>query len=310
MMKGLLLIAAALPLLAATAAVPETATSPEGFTPRGWRVLHQVEGDLNNDGLPDAALVFNDPAEDKNLAVEIPRLLVIALQSAKGRWQRSITSETEILCRTCGGVFGDPFADLEIERGSIVIHHYGGSRFRWGFTHRYRLQDGEWLRIGESVVTEDIVEGTRREIDRNLLTGRVVETTAGAKGNREMVYHEFRPTLSPAAPAIDGKSSSGEWPPQGIEFRRSKVRAGAVLTGNSLYVWAQQLVELRRKDGRPVAPADHNIGDIFEARFDYNSLGWTDAKQELQLWIGVSKNAMDEACSLLLSPEGAHIKLR
>jgi hypothetical protein len=87
-----------------------------------------------------------------------------------------VTSKEAVLCKDCGGVFGDPFVGIKIIRGVIVIDHYGGSRNRWGYTHRWRYQDGDWFLVGLTSRQEDILEGTSEVTDINLITGnRIVE---------------------------------------------------------------------------------------------------------------------------------------
>ncbi|HEX5034355.1 MAG TPA: hypothetical protein VFW62_07745, partial [bacterium] len=121
---------------------PESGARPQDFVPKGWETLMQAEGDLNRDGKPDAALVLKNPTEDAG-GEEQPRLLVLLLQNpAGGGYRLAATSEQAILCRICGGIFGDPLAELQIKNGVVIIDHYGGSRFRWGYTHRWRQQDG------------------------------------------------------------------------------------------------------------------------------------------------------------------------
>ena len=104
------------------------------FVPSGYKIMKQETGDLNKDGIPDAVLVLIDKKEEKEKidAEDVPRLLVITFGVQGGGYALSAVSEDAILCKTCGGVFGDPFADLKIVRGTIVIDHYGGSSDRWG----------------------------------------------------------------------------------------------------------------------------------------------------------------------------------
>jgi hypothetical protein len=166
-------------LLAATTtsqpSVPATAATPEQFAPKGWRVLEKAVGDLNRDGMPDVAIVFKNPAEDRQGQFDVQRLLVVAFKKG-AQFERSAFSFDEILCKTCGGVLGDPFQEIKIERNTVVISHYGGSRERWGHKYRYRLEPGGWMRIGETTVTEDTGTGFMREKDKNLITGRAEVT--------------------------------------------------------------------------------------------------------------------------------------
>ena len=50
-----------------------------------------------------------------------------------------------------GGMMGDPFEGISIERNCIVINHFGGSRQKWNYTHRFRYQSGDFQLIGATV---------------------------------------------------------------------------------------------------------------------------------------------------------------
>ena len=50
-----------------------------------------------------------------------------------------------------GGMMGDPFEGLSIDRKCIVIHHFGGSRDKWKYTHRFRNQNRDWELVGSTI---------------------------------------------------------------------------------------------------------------------------------------------------------------
>ncbi|HKX12344.1 MAG TPA: hypothetical protein VJP40_04255 [bacterium] len=147
------------------------------FVPKGWEILMQAEGDLNRDGKPDAALALKNSKEESSNE-EVPRLLVLLLQNPDGTYRLASKSAEAILCRSCGGVFGDPLAELQIKSGVLIIDHYAGSRQRWSYTHRWRFQDGDWVLIGETKTSFDAIGPEAKSDDMNLLTGdRVLEIT-------------------------------------------------------------------------------------------------------------------------------------
>lgn len=243
------------------AGVPETAAQPEQFAPQGWTVLAKAEGDLNRDGQPDVAIAFRNPGEDQDNRDQLPRLLVIALREPGGRWKRAALSEDEILCRTCGGMLGDPFQELAIQRGAVVIAHYGGSRFRWGHTYRYRLEPGGWERIGETELTEDSAQGTARETDRNLVTGRVVETQG--RGKRE--YRE-----------LTARRTTAAVPPERLIELAPGLRAAAILVADQLWLYATTPLQITNIHGKPIAPAQTRPGTPAAAVYPLQSLGPAD----------------------------------
>lgn len=165
-------------------AIPKTGKTLEDFIPPSRAILMQAQGDLNQDGLPDLAVVLKGADEDREegAATETPRLLLILFATKGGGYTLAASSEKAVLCKTCGGVFGDPFVTLGIENGVLVIEHYGGSSQRWGYTHRWRYQDGEFLLIGLTTRSEEPLTGASEVKDEDLVTGdRTVDKT-GADG--------------------------------------------------------------------------------------------------------------------------------
>lgn len=56
-----------------------------------------------------------------------------------------IRNDSLVLCRTCGGVFGDPYDGVRFANDTLRIHHYGGSAWRWSITHAFVPgRDEDW----------------------------------------------------------------------------------------------------------------------------------------------------------------------
>lgn len=171
-------LAAVVPASSSHPAFPESGVRPEVFVPAGWKIMAKADGDLNKDGIPDAVFVLKENAEEKGGAEteNMKRILVIIFGTPSGGYKLSATSKEAVLCKDCGGIFGDPFVGVRIVRGVIAVEHYGGSRDRWGYIHRWRYQNGGWFLIGLTVRNEDTMEGTCEVTDINLITGdRIVE---------------------------------------------------------------------------------------------------------------------------------------
>ena len=153
--------------------LPQQGKDINSFIPEQWKVLQAIEGDLNKDGLPDIAAVI----EGKPIIYEkdAPRLLFIALRDADGVYSLSLQSDKAILRGDEGGVWGDPFYEgLSIDRGSLLIDFYGGSRYRWAYTYRFRYQDKGWYLIGATESSLDTGTGEGTINDYNLLTGDMI----------------------------------------------------------------------------------------------------------------------------------------
>jgi len=188
----LLIVTSAAPLCAEETIpvpnLPNAGKSPQDFVPKDWAVLMSAEGDLNKDGISDTVLVLKNIHETDIDAsgvlkyTDAPRLLAILFKTTQGDYRLSATSAKVILCSTCGGVLGDPFQDLKIDQGVMVIDHYGGSRYRWGYTHRLRYQDGDWYLIGKTETDLDDITLESNSKDLNLITGEEVVEKTNSKG--------------------------------------------------------------------------------------------------------------------------------
>lgn len=174
---------------AAQPAISKSGDNLNVFVPAGWKIMEEAKGDLNKDGIPDAVLILKNSAEEKDgvNTTDMRRLLVIVLGTPAGGYSLSAISEEAILCKDCGGIFGEPFAGIKIARGVIVVEHYGGSNQRWGYTHRWRYQDGDWCLIGLTNRADDLGAETSEVTDINLVTGDSVVEKTGASGKPKSI---------------------------------------------------------------------------------------------------------------------------
>lgn len=163
------------------------------FVPSGWHVLSEANGaqvlatahgDLNGDTLPDIAMVIEC---DKDLNAENgevllpgnqhkPRILLLLFQTRHGGYRLSAQGNDVIMCADEGGVFGDPFAGMSINRVAVVLHFYGGSAWRWDIRARFRFQHAGWYLIGLTVLSYHDGSGVMTESDYNLSTGKIKRT--------------------------------------------------------------------------------------------------------------------------------------
>jgi hypothetical protein len=203
--------------------VPATADSASQLVPEGW-VLDKDrlrEDDLNGDGRADAAFMISHGGAESAGAENVPvkHVLVLALRDSDGKLHRSVVSDAAVLDGDEGGVFRDPFDDMSIDKGTVVISHYGGSRDRWNFTHRYRFQNGRWSLIGLSLGHTDTLNLEHYDDqDINLSTGLVKASEKGGyedepqKPETSGGYYELEVWPVETAPQIDGRVSDQEWP--------------------------------------------------------------------------------------------------
>lgn len=92
-------------------------------------ILDSLSGDLNNDKIKDLVLILKHNQEDDNFDTTRPLLLLEG--NNQGLYRLMAKNDNVVLCKICGGVFGDPYDGISINNRTFSIEHYGGSRFRW-----------------------------------------------------------------------------------------------------------------------------------------------------------------------------------
>jgi hypothetical protein len=150
------------------------AGSKAKFVPVDWEILGEASGDLNKDNKDDIVLVLRYKAEETS--DESPRILLVLFQTKPDLFALSHQSSKAILQKTEGGVMGDPFQEVKIDRGSILLNHYGGSSTRWGYSHRFQFRNKDFLLIGQTITNHDSHKDEIIEVDTNLITGKEVRT--------------------------------------------------------------------------------------------------------------------------------------
>lgn len=124
----------------------------KSFIPKNYDTLQVAKGDLNGDDKDDLALALYNVIEktsapdDDNLP---PRILMIFFNTDNG-YIKSISSSSALMCKNCGGIFGDPFNGLTIQNKVLSVAHYGGSSDRWSEKDKFRYQDNNWYLIGKT----------------------------------------------------------------------------------------------------------------------------------------------------------------
>lgn len=129
-------------------AVPTSVQVPQEIKPfikADTTVLDVKSADLNGDGTQDYVLAVEHNLTNSESQEPI-RTVVILEREKSGVLKIAAKSDHAILCKGCGGVFGDPFESLEAKKMQFSIHHFGGSRIKWNcsYTFRYSSKDRAW----------------------------------------------------------------------------------------------------------------------------------------------------------------------
>jgi hypothetical protein len=163
--------------------ISNTAASPEGFVPRGWKLEAKATGTLNRDTLPDAALVLHmdDPANriapswDDTIRYDTnPRMLIVAFGKKGGGYELAATDH-KLIPRLENPNQDEPFDELKIVGGTLRVKMHlflsaGGWRMG-GSAYTFRWQDGAFKLIGFD--RDDVMRNTgdTEEVSINYLTG-------------------------------------------------------------------------------------------------------------------------------------------
>ncbi len=119
--------------------------SIKDFIPAGFSILDSLSGNLNLDSYLDLILILKINGEDSFF--DINRPLLILTGQANRTYKLEARNDSVVLCRSCGGVFGDPYESTVIKNGYFSIQHYGGSNWRWSriITFKYNKEKNNWV---------------------------------------------------------------------------------------------------------------------------------------------------------------------
>jgi hypothetical protein len=184
--------------LKALSNIPLTGETPFSFIPPSYDTLSMRSGDMNKDGIPDIAIVLKPSIENLTDSVfdpdSFPRIILVLIKE-KDEYRLAAASASAILCANCGGIFGDPFSEIAVSKGLLVIDHNGGSNWRWEVTHKYRYQQNDMYLVGNTnrsywnvQMCEKINEFAGTEYrDENLITGAFEEKKVSVDDCRLLV---------------------------------------------------------------------------------------------------------------------------
>ncbi|MBK6820925.1 MAG: hypothetical protein IPG85_15570 [Bacteroidetes bacterium] len=130
-------------------AFAKTGKTIQSFVPKGWEIKDSARSDFNNDQQIDVVLILSNLIEqdENNFTYECNRPIVILQKTNTGYILAAHTNEG-VLCKSCGGIFGDPYAGISFNKNVLNIEHYAGSAWRWIKNFTFRFQQNQWQLIG------------------------------------------------------------------------------------------------------------------------------------------------------------------
>ncbi len=160
--------------------------------PKNYVVIDSISGDLDNDNIKELVVVFNTKKTEKENE-NIPRELRIYKKINK-KWINWKNSEQALYGSREGGMVGDPYAGIKIKNGILLISHFGGSSWKWGYTDKYRFQNEDFYLIGyESNYGKPC--DFWQNVDFNLSTGKIIFEKEYEDCEKEKIYKRENETF-------------------------------------------------------------------------------------------------------------------
>lgn len=140
--------------------------------PADYSLIDTASGDLDNDGVDELVVAYNTSSNADVIDDGIPRELVVYKQKHAEWtvWQRSASA---LMGSRDGGMMGDPFGDLSIEKGVLTVSHDGGSSWKWSHIDKYRFNGKAFILIGYVSHYGKLCEYWE-QVDFNLATGKLI----------------------------------------------------------------------------------------------------------------------------------------
>jgi len=137
----------------ANAQVDSIPADVRNFILPGYEPLDYIKGDLNADKRSDVILILKQIGED-SLSIsgdESLRPFLLLIRQPDNKLKQVLRNDHVIMCRQCGGVFGDPYADIMTFSGGFSLHFYGGSSWRWAYVYKfsYKPLKKNWYLVNE-----------------------------------------------------------------------------------------------------------------------------------------------------------------
>lgn len=151
--------------------ISNTSFGQEDLIPRQYQMIKEVYGDLNKDGVEEKVVVYN--MTDKEDEVNGVDREVVIFRKNQQNWTVWHRSTKAVGNSKDGGMMGDPFEDIEIRNGVLLIRQSGGSSWKWAHTDKYRFQNNRFELIGYTSFYGRPCDYWE-ELDFNTMTGKII----------------------------------------------------------------------------------------------------------------------------------------
>lgn len=156
----------------------QPSTSLQKFVPNNWEILAQAEGDLNQDGKKDIALIIQPKNENQHNR----KLLVLfqkgqQLQLKLSRQIPNWTYRSEELC--IEDALDDSSLTIKNQRLDVLFNTMSSCSNTYGliYTYGFKLKNNQFHLIGFDVYDLDKISGKIKKTSLNFLSNKAKVTT-------------------------------------------------------------------------------------------------------------------------------------
>jgi len=133
------------------------------FVPKGWTILDRAYGDLNKDGIKDAAIVIQhrDSISLVNSLEDTvwtqPRILLLLFKNAANNKYTLIEQSNSFILKHDNSIMDDPYQGIAIDKGILKLDFHlfynMGSWYSTSSTYKFRFDGKAFVLIGADLST-------------------------------------------------------------------------------------------------------------------------------------------------------------
>ena len=161
------------------------------FIPAGWTVLDSAFGDLNMDGVKDAAIILQHKDSvslvnsSEDTVMTQPRILLLILKNPADNKLSLIEQSNSFILKHDNSIMDDPYQGIAIDKGILKIDFHlfynMGSWYSTSSTYKFRYDRKEFILIGTDLSTIHRATLDYEDYSFNFLTKK----RSCIKGNEE-----------------------------------------------------------------------------------------------------------------------------
>jgi len=158
------------------------------FAPTDWIILDSAYGDLNKDGLKDAAIILQHKdsvalAENEDTVLTQPRILLILFKNPNNNGYRLTEQSNSFILKHDNSAMDDPYQAMAIAKGVLEVKfrffYNIGSWYITAARYTFRYQQGQFVLIGADNFSFHRATHDYEDYSYNFLTKKRILT----KGN-------------------------------------------------------------------------------------------------------------------------------